>query len=143
VIWDELDYLILDLPPATGEIQEVLANILIIDGVIIVTIPHDLSLMDAGRSTGLFLEAGIPVLGVVENMSYITCPHCKGEIELFKPVYKNWPILEKYELLGRIPHDRALAKILKHNHFSSTGKRKYVRKKIFRSIALKIEKKLQ
>lgn len=82
VKWGELDYLIVDLPPGSGEPQQTLLRTLEIDGVIIVTTPQDLSLMDAGRSLAFFRKADAPILGVVENMSYLVCPHCDEPIEI-------------------------------------------------------------
>src|SRR5690349_8946508 len=76
VMWGELDYLLLDLPPGTGEPQTTLLRTVQVDGVVVVTTPQDLSLMDASRSLGLFRKANVPIIGVVENMSYLLCPHC-------------------------------------------------------------------
>src|SRR5438045_1230376 len=70
VLWGELDYLLVDLPPGTGEPQQTLINSVQVDGVVVVTTPQDLSLLDASRSLGLFRQAGVPILGIVENMSY-------------------------------------------------------------------------
>ncbi len=104
VRWGELDYLLIDLPPGSGEPQQTLLDTVKIDGAIIVTTPQDLSLMDASRSLGLFERSGVPVLGVVENMSYLTCPHCGEPIEVFHRSKFTWAIEERQvELLGRIP----------------------------------------
>jgi ATP-binding protein involved in chromosome partitioning len=104
VRWGELDYLLIDLPPGSGEPQQTLLDTVKIDGAVIVTTPQDLSLMDASRSLGLFERSGVPVLGVVENMSYLTCPHCGEPIEVFHRSKLTWAIEERQvELLGRIP----------------------------------------
>ncbi len=104
VRWGELDYLLIDLPPGSGEPQQTLLDTIKIDGAIIVTTPQDLSLMDASRSLGLFERSGVPVLGVVENMSYLTCPHCGEPIEVFHRSKLTWAIEERQvEPLGRIP----------------------------------------
>ena len=104
VIWGELDYLLLDLPPSAGQPQEDVVRQLLLDGVIIVTTPQDLSLLDAGRSLRLFEEAGTPILGIVENMSYFVCPDCGGNHEIFQRS-EQWrpPALVDRPILGRIP----------------------------------------
>jgi ATP-binding protein involved in chromosome partitioning len=104
VIWGELDFLLLDLPPGSGEPQQTLLSSIRLDGALIVTTPQDLSLMDASRSLGLFHSAGIPILGVIENMSYLICPHCGEPVEVFYRGGKAWAIENQdLPLLGRIP----------------------------------------
>jgi ATP-binding protein involved in chromosome partitioning len=104
VVWGELDTLLLDLPPGSGEPQQTLFDFIQIDGALIVTTPQDLSLMDASRSMGHFQAAGIPILGVIENMSYLNCPHCGELIEIFHRSRITWSIEDsQIALLGRIP----------------------------------------
>lgn len=104
VIWGELDFLLIDLPPGSGEPQQTLLSTVRFDGVILVTTPQDLSLMDASRSLGLYQGAGIPVLGVIENMSYLICPHCGEPVEVFHRSRQTWNIEDtEIPLLGRIP----------------------------------------
>lgn len=74
VAWGALDYLLIDLPPGTGEPQHSLVRQFQIDGAVVVTTPQDLSLLDASRSLGLFRVARVPILGVIENMSYMLMP---------------------------------------------------------------------
>jgi ATP-binding protein involved in chromosome partitioning len=104
VLWDDLDYLLIDLPPSAGQPQASLVERVPMDGVVIVTTPQDLSLLDAGRSLRLFQQAKIPILGIVENMSYFICPHCQEKHEIFQRS-KKWrpPALADAQLLGRIP----------------------------------------
>ena len=83
VIWGELDYLILDLPPGTGDIQLTLVQRLALTGAIIVTTPQDLALLDVKKGADMFKKVNTPVLGVVENMSHFLCPHCDKESEVF------------------------------------------------------------
>ena len=83
VIWGELDYLILDLPPGTGDIQLTLVQRLALTGAIIVTTPQDLALLDVKKGADMFKKVNTPVLGVVENMSHFLCPHCNKETEIF------------------------------------------------------------
>ena len=74
VEWGELDYLVIDLPPGTGDVQLSLAQSVNLSGGVIVTLPQDVSLEDAGRGLQMFKELKVPVLGVVENMSYLDLP---------------------------------------------------------------------
>ncbi|MDO8670316.1 MAG: Mrp/NBP35 family ATP-binding protein [Dehalococcoidia bacterium] len=81
--WGELDYLIVDLPPGTGDIVLTLAQSIPLVGAVIVTTPQDVALLDGVRALNLFEKMGIPILGVVENMSYFVCPHCQARTEIF------------------------------------------------------------
>ena len=81
--WGALDFLIVDLPPGTGDTQLSLAQLVELDGAIIVTTPQSIALLDAGRAVAMFEQVNIPVLGVVENMSEYICPHCGKESHIF------------------------------------------------------------
>lgn len=83
VVWGQLDYLVLDLPPGTGDVQMTLTQTLKIDGGVIVTTPQDVALADVERGLKMFEQAGTPVLGVVENMSFWQCPDCGQEERIF------------------------------------------------------------
>lgn len=83
VDWGQLDYLILDLPPGTGDTQLTLAQSLQLSGAIIVTTPQDVSLKIARRGLRMFETVQVPILGIVENMSTFTCPHCGGDSDVF------------------------------------------------------------
>ncbi|NCO39763.1 MAG: iron-sulfur cluster carrier protein ApbC [Armatimonadetes bacterium CG_4_10_14_3_um_filter_66_18] len=74
--WSALDYLIIDMPPGTGDAQLTLAQQLVVAGAVIVTTPQDVAMADAVRGISMFQKVGIPILGVVENMSYFKCPEC-------------------------------------------------------------------
>ncbi|OII71306.1 MRP like family ATPase [Cryptosporidium ubiquitum] len=82
-VWDDLDYLVLDLPPGTGDIQLSIAQTIAIDGAIIITTPQDLSIADVERGINLFDKLNIPILTVVENMSYFICDGCEKKHEIF------------------------------------------------------------
>lgn len=117
VIWGELDYLVIDLPPGTGEPQQHLVNSFAIDGAVIVTTPQDLSLLDASRSLGLFRQAGVALLGVIENMSHLICPHCGERIEVFHHSDRRWAVLDgELPLLGQIPIDIAISRAIDAGH---------------------------
>ena len=104
VNWGELDVLVIDLPPGTGDVQLTLAQTVLLSGAIIVSTPQDLALLDARKGLEMFLKVSIPVLGFVENMSYFICPHCKGRSEIFEHggVEKEARILN-LPLLAQIP----------------------------------------
>jgi len=83
VAWGDLDYLIFDLPPGTGDIQLTLAQTIPLTGAIIVTTPQDISLADARKGYRMFENLHVPVFGIVENMSYFLCPDCGHRSEIF------------------------------------------------------------
>lgn len=82
--WGQLDYLILDLPPGTGDTQLTLAQSLPLSGAVIVTTPQDVSLKIARRGLRMFEKVHVPILGIVENMSTFTCPHCGQSTDIFR-----------------------------------------------------------
>src|ERR1700761_2514815 len=83
VDWGELDYLVIDLPPGTGDVQLSLVQTAPITGAIVVTTPSDVSLEDARKAVRMFEQVKVPVLGIVENMSFLECPHCNERIDVF------------------------------------------------------------
>ncbi|MDQ4044715.1 MAG: Mrp/NBP35 family ATP-binding protein, partial [Chloroflexota bacterium] len=83
VNWGELDYLVVDLPPGTGDVQLTLVQKIPLSGAIIVTTPQDVALADAIKGIQMFREVKTPILGIVENMSYFACPHCGERSEIF------------------------------------------------------------
>jgi ATP-binding protein involved in chromosome partitioning len=83
VNWGELDYLIIDLPPGTGDAPLTIAQTIPITGILIVTTPQDIAMNVAIKAIGMFNKLNVPIIGVVENMSYLECPHCNGQVYLF------------------------------------------------------------
>jgi ATP-binding protein involved in chromosome partitioning len=83
VNWGELDYLIVDLPPGTGDASLSLAQLIALTGAIIVSTPQDVALLDATKSLKMFEKLDVPILGIVENMSYFICPHCNEHVDIF------------------------------------------------------------
>jgi ATP-binding protein involved in chromosome partitioning len=83
VEWGELDYLVIDLPPGTGDAQLSLAQGVPLAGGVIVTTPQDIALLDASRGLRMFKDIKVPVLGIVENMSFFACPHCGERTDIF------------------------------------------------------------
>ena len=83
VDWGELDYLIIDLPPGTGDVQLTLIQTAPLTGAVVVTTPSDVSLEDARKAIHMFQQVRVPILGLVENMSYLECPHCHERVDVF------------------------------------------------------------
>ncbi|HKQ27443.1 MAG TPA: iron-sulfur cluster carrier protein ApbC [Burkholderiales bacterium] len=107
--WRDLDYLVVDLPPGTGDIQLTLAQKVPVTGAIIVTTPQDIALIDARKGLKMFEKVGIPILGVVENMSVHVCPKCGHESHIFgeggaEKMCRDYGT----ELLGQLPLDEAI-----------------------------------
>lgn len=83
VEWGELDYLLMDLPPGTGDVQLTLAQKVPLSGAVIVTTPQDVALLDVVRGISMFRKLNVPILGVIENMSFFRCPHCGERSDIF------------------------------------------------------------
>jgi ATP-binding protein involved in chromosome partitioning len=83
VDWGQLDYLVIDLPPGTGDVQLSLIQTAPVTGAVVVTTPSDVSLEDARKAVRMFEQVKVPVLGIVENMSWLQCPHCNERIDVF------------------------------------------------------------
>jgi ATP-binding protein involved in chromosome partitioning len=104
VEWGELDYLIVDLPPTTGDVPLSLAQLLPVTGAVVVCTPQDVALADAIRAITAFRKLRVPLLGVVENMGYFVCPHCGERTEIFG--HKGARLLAEQEgipFLGELP----------------------------------------
>jgi len=107
--WRDLDYLVVDLPPGTGDIQLTLAQKVPVTGAVIVTTPQDIALIDARKGLKMFEKVGIPILGVVENMSIHICPNCGHESHIFGSGGAD-KMCSDYgtELLGQLPLDAGI-----------------------------------
>jgi ATP-binding protein involved in chromosome partitioning len=106
VLWGELDYLVVDLPPGTGDVSLSMAQSVPVAGAIVVTTPQGVSVSDVRKAVGMFRQLNIPVLGVMENMSYFVCGHCHERTEIFghgggAAMAKDMGI----PLLGEVPID--------------------------------------
>ncbi|MFN7951980.1 MAG: iron-sulfur cluster carrier protein ApbC [bacterium] len=109
VEWGELDYLVIDLPPGTGDAQLTLTQTAPLAGAVIVTTPQDVALADAVKGLTMFTKVNVPVLGIVENMSYFLCPHCNERSEIFgygggrrKAMELGVPFLGEIPIVGAI-----------------------------------------
>ncbi|XP_067847522.1 iron-sulfur protein NUBPL isoform X1 [Heptranchias perlo] len=83
VDWGQLDYLVIDMPPGTGDVQLSISQNIPISGAVIVSTPQDIALLDAERAAEMFRKVNVPVLGIVQNMSVFQCPKCKHETHIF------------------------------------------------------------
>lgn len=112
VIWGELDYLIIDMPPGTGDVALTVMQSIPITGVVMVSVPQDLVSMIVAKAINMMKKMNIPVLGIVENMSYIKCPDCDKKIRIFESdnivdfIEEN-----ELELLGELPMSKYVANI--------------------------------
>jgi ATP-binding protein involved in chromosome partitioning len=109
VDWGVLDVLVVDLPPGTGDAQLTMAQSAPLSGAVIVSTPQDIALLDARKGLAMFQTVHIPVLGIVENMSYFECPHCGGRSDIFSHGGARYEA-EKLQIpfLGEIPLDIAV-----------------------------------
>ncbi len=106
VDWDGVDIMLFDMPPGTGDAQLTLSQSVSLDGSVIVSTPQDVALLDAVKGVQMFRKVNVPIMGIIENMSYFICPHCGGRTEIFDHggVLKECKRLGT-ELLGEIPLD--------------------------------------
>jgi len=109
VLWGDLDYLLIDLPPGTGDVQLSLSQMVPLAGAITVTTPQEVALYDVRKGMAMFQKVNVPLLGIIENMSYFVCGHCGERTEIFS--YGGGErAAEKLGVpfLGRIPIDPAI-----------------------------------
>ncbi|MCM1523997.1 MAG: Mrp/NBP35 family ATP-binding protein [Ruminococcus sp.] len=110
VIWDDIDYMFVDMPPGTGDVPLTVFQSIPLDGIIIVTSPQDLVSMIVGKAVGMANMMNIPILGIVENMSYTECPDCGKKIYLYGESHLKETAAEYgLEILGRLPVDPKIA----------------------------------
>lgn len=118
VMWGELDYLFVDMPPGTGDVPLTVFQSLPVDGVVIVTSPQDLVQMIVKKAANMAEQMNIPVLGIVENYSYVKCPDCGKEIKVFGESNIEQIAAEMgVPVLGKMPIDMDLAKAVEEERF--------------------------
>lgn len=111
VVWDDVDYMFVDMPPGTGDVPLTVFQSLPIDGIIVVTSPQDLVSMIVGKAVKMAEMMNIPIIGLVENMSYAVCPDCGKKMNIFGESHID-EVAEKFGLkvLAKLPIDTELAK---------------------------------
>ena len=118
VIWGELDYLFVDMPPGTGDVPLTVFQSLPVDGVVIVTSPQDLVQMIVKKAYNMARQMNIPVLGVVENYSYLICPDCGRKISVFGESHIDEAAKElNLPVLGKMPIDTGLSEAVEQEKF--------------------------
>ncbi|MDD3243773.1 MAG: P-loop NTPase, partial [Eubacteriales bacterium] len=112
VIWEDIDFMFIDMPPGTGDVPLTVFQSLPLDGIVVVTTPQELVGMIVAKAVNMAKMMNIPVLGIVENMSYVRCPDCNKEIKVFGDSHLE-DIAKAYELdiLGRLPIDPSIAQV--------------------------------
>lgn len=114
VFWGDLDYLIIDMPPGTGDVALTVMQSIPLDGIIVVSVPQDLVSMIVAKAVNMAKSLNIEVIGLVENMSYMICPHCKGKINIFDyDERENFLDSLGISLLGELPMSKGIADITK------------------------------
>jgi len=123
VDWGELDFLIVDTPPGTSDehlsIVQYLKSVFV-DGAVVITTPQEVALLDVRKEINFCKKVGIPIIGVVENMSGFVCPNCKTETQIFPPTTGGAERMSKeldVPFLGRIPIDPRIAKACDEGRF--------------------------
>ncbi|SHK59744.1 Mrp/NBP35 family ATP-binding protein [Hespellia stercorisuis] len=118
VIWGDLDYLFVDMPPGTGDVPLTVFQSLPVDGVIIVTSPQDLVQMIVKKAYNMARQMHIPILGVVENYSYLECPDCGKKINVFGESHIDEIAVDLgVEVLGKMPIDPKIARAVEDEQF--------------------------
>jgi len=106
VDWGELDYLVVDLPPGTGDASLTLAQSIPLSGLVVVVTPQEVAVADAMKAASMFQRLNVPILGIVENMSYFVCPHCNQRTEIFgEGGARRLAEMHGVPLLGELPLD--------------------------------------
>ena len=122
VMWGELDYLFVDMPPGTGDVPLTVFQSLPVDGIVIVTSPQDLVQMIVKKAYNMAKQMNIPVLGIVENYSYLVCPDCGKKINVFGESSVDAVAAElNIPVLGKMPIDAKLAEAVENEKFAEVS----------------------
>lgn len=110
VIWEDVDYMFVDMPPGTGDVPLTVFQTIPVDGIVIVTSPQELVSMIVAKAVKMAQMMNVPIIGIIENMSYVECPDCKQRIEIFGKSHVD-EVAAEYNLpvLGKIPMTPAIA----------------------------------
>lgn len=127
VLWSDIDYLVCDMPPGTGDVALTIFQQLPVDGIVIVTSPQELVSMIVKKAVKMANMMNIPIIGIVENMAYVECPNCDEKIEIYGKSHLE-DIAKEYniEILGRIPLNPEIAKAVDAGNIESIDASKYL-----------------
>ena len=143
VNWGDLDIMVVDMPPGTGDAQLTMAQQVPLAGAVIVSTPQDIALLDARKGLNMFRQVEVPVLGIIENMSYFLCPHCGGRSEIFS---HGGARLEAErlgtEFLGEVPLDLQIRETSDSGHPITVSDPGNPHALVFRAIAARIWEKI-
>ena len=144
VAWGELDYLLIDLPPGTADIQQNLLKDLALSGVVLVVTPQDVAHLDGKKALQHYRRAGVPIVGAIENMSGFLCPHCGEPIDIFARVHPSRAIWAmNVEKLGAVPLDPTISQAGDTGHPLLIAQPASPQATAFRQIAQRLVEKLQ
>jgi ATP-binding protein involved in chromosome partitioning len=139
VNWGDLDIMVVDMPPGTGDAQLTMAQQVPLAGAVIVSTPQDIALLDARKGLNMFRQVEVPVLGIIENMSYFLCPHCGGRSEIFS---HGGARLEAErlgaEFLGEVPLDLQIRETSDSGHPITVSDPDNPHSLVFRAIAARV-----
>ncbi len=143
VNWGELDVLVVDMPPGTGDAQLTMAQQVPLSGAIIISTPQDISLADARKGLNMFRKVDVPVFGIIENMSYFSCPHCGERTEIFSHGgARNEAELLSTDFLGEIPLDAEIRETSDNGNPIVVSNPASAHSKAFQDIADKVTAKI-
>ena len=143
VEWGTLDIMVVDMPPGTGDAQLTMAQQVPLAGAVIVSTPQDIALLDARKGLNMFKKVDVPVLGIVENMSYFLCPHCGGRSEIFSHGGARREAQQLgAEFLGEVPLDLAIRETSDSGHPITVADPQNPHAEVFRRIAARIWQKV-
>jgi ATP-binding protein involved in chromosome partitioning len=144
VRWGELDLLVVDMPPGTGDAQLTMAQRVPLAGAVIVSTPQDIALLDARKGLNMFRRVDVPVLGIIENMSYFLCPHCGQRSEIFgHGGARETAARMDTEFLGEIPLDIAIRETSDQGRPIVMSAPDSANARAFRAIAQRLRAKLE
>lgn len=129
VLWEDLDFLLIDMPPGTGDVALTIMQTLPVSGVLMVSTPQPMVSMIVSKAINMLKQMNIPVLGVVENMSYITCPDCGKKIHLYDSNLEEFLAMNEVECLAELPFNQGISQ-LNHEEDMSTSDINLIKAKI-------------
>jgi ATP-binding protein involved in chromosome partitioning len=143
VDWGDLDIMVVDMPPGTGDAQLTMAQQVALAGAVIVSTPQDIALIDARKGLAMFQKVNVPVLGIIENMSYFLCPHCGERTEIFAHggARREAARLDT-EFLGEVPLDLVIRETSDSGHPIAVSDPASPYALLFREIAARLWQKV-